>query len=188
MISIWINELKNYGYLSVEIQRKENKEIEKRVIKITEVWNKNSIGYGTNIPEGMEQKLPENNTSINIINSNNINTNTDTETEKQFSKFINEYPKKTKLENVKRWFSINKPSEDLFNLIMQKVKDFKEYECKGKEVRFIPDAYTWLLDKRYNDDFKPLTLLRDDMKPANKKFINYTPREYDNDFYESLDD
>ena len=114
-------------------------------------------------------------------------------TEKQYEEFMEEYPKKTKTESVKRWFALNKPSETFFKILIDKVKEFKEYECKGKELRYIPDALTWLNEKRFKDEYKPKEIVQEiktskysQTTPKNAKFES--SREYTDEFYESLYD
>lgn len=83
-ISRWIKHLKELGYIDTEIIYKENsKEIDKRIIKINGIpIDKNVSTY---IPEnqetsiqnsqgGIDEKVKENNTSINNTRMNNITT------------------------------------------------------------------------------------------------------------------
>lgn len=68
-ISTWITDLKENGYIQVELIRDEGtKEIEKRIIKITPIHEKMDRGYPSKNGEGIHQKMEENNTS----NNNNI--------------------------------------------------------------------------------------------------------------------
>ena len=79
-ISRWITHLKKLGYIEVEILYKnDTKEIDKRVIKIngipidkkinTYIPN-NQEGYCENNQEGIDEKVKENNTSINNTSIN----------------------------------------------------------------------------------------------------------------------
>ena len=132
--------------------------------------------------------LKENN---KYLNNNNLNACTDTE--KQYEEFIKEYPKVIKTELVKKWFALNKPSETFFKFIMDKVKEFKKNECKGQEIRFIPDAYTWLNEKRFNAIYNQEETVEEvktskysQTTPKNAKFEN--SREYTQEEYESFYD
>lgn len=71
-ISDAINKLKEYGYIDIDYQCKENsKEIEKRLIKITdEVVKISSRGYRKNFLGGIEKNFQDNNTSINNTSIN----------------------------------------------------------------------------------------------------------------------
>lgn len=80
-ISLWINNLKNKGYVSIKIVRNEDKSINKRVIKINgNPINEKMKGYQPKAEEGYQQKegeginenSEENNTSINNTSINNI--------------------------------------------------------------------------------------------------------------------
>jgi hypothetical protein len=62
-ISIWINLLKDKDYITVKIEyKKGSKEIIKRYLQPME---KNFYTYGRKVPYPMEEKVKENNTSIN---------------------------------------------------------------------------------------------------------------------------
>jgi hypothetical protein len=62
-VSIWINLLKEKNYITVKIEyKKGTKEIEKRFLYPME---ENFYTYGRKLPYPMEEKVKENNTSIN---------------------------------------------------------------------------------------------------------------------------
>lgn len=62
-ISVWINLLKDKGYITVKIKyKKGTKEIEQRYLYPME---ENFYTYGRKLPYPMEEKVKENNTSIN---------------------------------------------------------------------------------------------------------------------------
>lgn len=82
-ISLWINNLKDKGYISTEIVRNEDKPISKRIIKInnnpihenTEGYpRKDGGGYPRKDGGGIHEKTEENNTSINNTSINNISS------------------------------------------------------------------------------------------------------------------
>lgn len=68
-ISRAVSELKDCGYINVELQFKENKEVDKRIIRISNPMDKIVATYGQNCPEGMDKNVQENNTLNNTINS-----------------------------------------------------------------------------------------------------------------------
>lgn len=65
-ISKWVSQLHQYKYITVELLFKKNsKEVDKRIIKITPPMGNNEGGYGQKETGGMDKKRQENNTSIN---------------------------------------------------------------------------------------------------------------------------
>lgn len=79
-ISRWISNLKNKGYITVKIIRKEDNQIEKRILKIindpidekiNRYCQKNQEGIDEKINRGIDEKVKENNTSN--INNTSIN-------------------------------------------------------------------------------------------------------------------
>ena len=204
-ITHWVTQLKEKGYIDVTYERDGNQITKRNIIlkpfktknKVVEKVLTNVNRVVTNVNEGNYkntigylQKDKENNTSIN---NTSINNNTYSVTEKQYEEFMEEYPKKTKTESVKRWFALNKPSETFFKILIDKVKEFKEYECKGKELRYIPDALTWLNEKRFKDEYKPKEIVQEvktskysQTTPKNAKFES--SREYTQEEYESFYD
>lgn len=81
-ISKWISNLKNKGYISVELIRKDNKQIEKRILKIKDTPIDENIdryrrkelqGIDEKSYRGIDENVKENNTSnINNTSINNI--------------------------------------------------------------------------------------------------------------------
>lgn len=69
-ISKWISQLNNKGYITISFVYNDNKEIDKRIIKITPPIDKKEGGYGSKDPRGMDQKGEENNTRINNTRKN----------------------------------------------------------------------------------------------------------------------
>lgn len=66
-ISRCMNELKDFGYISLELQYRNNsKEVEKRIIKLNnDPMDKIVHTYGQNLPDPMDKNVQDNNTSIN---------------------------------------------------------------------------------------------------------------------------
>lgn len=73
--------------------------------------------------------------------------------EEQFEKFYNQYPKKVKKQNVKKWFKNNKPTNELFSTIMNSLEQFKGSEDWLKDNgQYIPYPTSWLNQKRWEDE------------------------------------
>lgn len=67
-ISRSISELKECGYINVELQFKETKEVDKRIIRISNPMDKIVATYGQNCPGGMDKNVQDNITLNNTIN------------------------------------------------------------------------------------------------------------------------
>lgn len=75
--------------------------------------------------------------------------------EEHFETFWKEYPKKVAKVNVKKWFTKNKPNEELFNKIMNGLRKFKNSEDWSKDNgKFIPYPSTWLNQERWEDEIQ----------------------------------
>lgn len=71
----------------------------------------------------------------------------------QFKQFYDEYPRKVAKKNVESWFKNNKPNDELFNLIMQKLEIFKQSkDWQKNNGQYIPYPSTWLNQKRWEDE------------------------------------
>ena len=120
-----------------------------------------------------EQQMNTNNNDNNVKNDkneiNNINIYNNILKEKinkkeseveivekwqmQFKDFYNRYPKKIKKKDVEKWFSKNKPSDELFDLIITSLDKFKNsQEWKKENGQYIPHPTTWLNQKRWEDE------------------------------------
>lgn len=94
-VSRWIKALVDKGYISTEIEFKENsKEILHRYIKIVDTpINKNDEGYNQNCNEGINKNVKENNTYINNTINNTIDSKKERKREKKstnYDSIINE--------------------------------------------------------------------------------------------------
>lgn len=106
------------------------------------------------------------NVKENIISNNNINNNILKENynkrknevenlESKFNAFWKEYPKKVSKENARKWFIKNKPSDELFNKMINSLERFKELDdWKKQNGKYIPYPSTWLNQKRWEDEFE----------------------------------
>lgn len=71
---------------------------------------------------------------------------------KQFDDFWNLYPRKLKKQKAKEWFEKNKPSDELFTIMITALKKFIDSkEWKSNNGQFIPHPTTWLNQKRWED-------------------------------------
>ena len=75
------------------------------------------------------------------------------EKDEKFEIFYKAYPRKVGKANVEKWFSKNKPNDELFNLMMKKLEAFKKSPDWFKDNgQFIPYPATWLNQKRWEDE------------------------------------
>lgn len=109
----------------------------------------NGVGNSANpIPNINTNNKTNNNTPYNPPKGENKKIN-----EELFNKFWNEYPKKKSKGNVEKWFEKNKPSEDLINLMIDKLKILKTTEqWTKKNGQYIPYPTTWLNAKGWEDE------------------------------------
>jgi hypothetical protein len=71
----------------------------------------------------------------------------------QAVEFWKAYPKKTGKGNVEKWFKHNKPSDDLFKQMLDKIEQMKlSHDWIKDGGKFIPMPYTWLNQKRWEDE------------------------------------
>ena len=69
-----------------------------------------------------------------------------------FEKFYDQYPRKIgKTQASKSWEKIPF-SEEVFNEIMAGLANYIKHEWKGKEMKYIPHAATWLNQERWKDE------------------------------------
>lgn len=155
-VSDWISMLNKKGYINVELIRSETtKAIEKRIIRINPLLAnidlvpvKSPRGYRQKNLEGIGKKTEENNTSINntSINIKEIN-------KERFELFWKEYPRKVNKFKTEEWFNKNSLTDEQFDLIITKLKKYKDTtDWKKDNGKYIPYPTTWLNQKRWEDD------------------------------------
>lgn len=72
-----------------------------------------------------------------------------------FEKFWKAYPKKRDKGNAEKWFMKHKPSDELTNLMIEKIERFKDtQDWKKQDGQFIPYPTTWLNAKMWEDEFE----------------------------------
>ena len=70
-----------------------------------------------------------------------------------FEQFYEQYPKKEKKEDTKKWFFKNKPTDELFNQMMEALNKFKRTK-QWQNKQYIPLPITWLNQKRWEDEIE----------------------------------
>lgn len=155
-ISQIITNLSKKQYIEVSYV-KEGKEILERQIRIKRppyplvnklnTYLENDKGGIKKTKGGYLENDEENN-----IKTNNININNKKEIYKEkFEEFYKEYPRKVNKKKTLEWFLKNKPNEELFNIIMNKLQEQKKH---WKEKKYIPYPTTWLNGEKWNDELE----------------------------------
>lgn len=143
-----LNELKDFGYLNVtKLMPNESKT--GRIEYLYDIYEEPQTRDKKQEVEnlGLENLHVGNHTQIN---TKEINTNNNIYIV-QFEKFYEAYPKKQSKKDTEKWFIKHKPSEDQFNLMMNKLEEFKK--CKQwQNKQYIPMPTTWLNQERWNDE------------------------------------
>lgn len=102
---------------------------------------------GTNCPtENRDKSIEYRDKNIDIEKKKNI-------IKEKFETFWKEYPKKISRAKALAWFEKNCPDDITFNLMLNKLKMFKQTTQWQKDNgQFIPYATTWLNQKRWEDE------------------------------------
>lgn len=122
-ISSWISDLKNYGFVTVKIERNVNNQITKRC-----------IGILKKMDNPIHEKLKYNNTSINTT-SNNISIKEKFENLVMFF----DYPKEMKLDFINYW---TEKSSDRVNAKMRYQKQ-ATFDVKLRLDRWAKNSAKW---------------------------------------------
>ena len=122
-ISSWISDLKNYGFITVKIERNVNNQITKRC-----------IGILKKMDNPIHEKLKYNNTSINTT-SNNISIKEKFENLVMFF----DYPKEMKLDFINYW---TEKSSDRVNAKMRYEKQ-ATFDVKLRLSRWAKNSAKW---------------------------------------------
>ena len=109
--------------------------------------NEEKLELGQMSGQMSDKRPPE----IKDKNTNNNNGQKNKIYEERFEIFYKEYPRKVKKKETLNWFIKNKPSEELFNNIMEKLKKYKNLWEK-KEKKYIPHPTSWLNQERWEDE------------------------------------
>ena len=130
-ISSWISDLKNYGFITVKIERNVNNQITKRC-----------IGILKKMDNPIHEKLKYNNTSINTT-SNNISIKDKFENLVMFF----DYPKEMKLDFINYW---TEKSSDRLNAKMRYQKQ-ATFDVKLRLDRWAKNSAKWDRTKKNNN-------------------------------------
>ena len=122
-ISSWISDLKNYGFITVKIERNVNNQITKRC-----------LGILKKMDNPIHEKLKYNNTSINTT-SNNISIKEKFENLVMFF----DYPKEMKLDFINYW---TEKSSDRLNAKMRYQKQ-ATFDVKLRLDRWAKNSAKW---------------------------------------------
>ena len=143
-ISSWISDLKNYGFITVKIERNVNNQITKRC-----------IGILKKMDNPIHEKLKYNNTSINTT-SNNISIKEKFENLVMFF----DYPKEMKLDFINYW---TEKSSDRSNAKMRYQKQ-ATFDVKLRLDRWANNSAKW--DKLKNAGTSKLDAQIDEWQKA----------------------
>lgn len=174
------NAIFNYQFEGKEIELKGIcKSIFTLIIPQLEANNKRYLnGLKGGAPKGNQnatKKQPKNNLELTKKQPNendNVNDNVTTNNNiydfiekkydnKIFEKFWNEYPKKISKGNAEKWFKKNKPTNDLVDLMIEKLKIYKETEqWKKDNGKYIPYPSSWLNARGWEDEIQSNNIKR----------------------------
>ena len=147
-ISRWIGNLKDKGYVSVEMQYKEgSNQILNRYIRICN----GGIGDSVNTPQQNDQypidEIVKDNNTVN--NTTNITVNNID----HFESFWNAYPRKVGKAQAKKAWNKIKPNEETVMAIAENIAlRIKHGEWSADNKTFIPHASTYLNNSRWEDE------------------------------------
>ena len=107
----------------------------------------------SDLPESGKSGMPESDKSV--YNNNTVEKihNIKEIYKEKFETFYSAYPKKVKKSDVEKWFYKNKPNDELFKTIMNKLEDYKTI-WKNKDMQYIPYPTTWLNGKQWEDEIQ----------------------------------
>lgn len=128
--------------------------MQKRQMQLSDLpndkWQECQMTNGT-----VATPIPNINTYIETNNNNPYNPpkGGGEDLEEKFKKFWEEYPKKVSKGNAEKWFKKHKPTNELVDLMIEKIKQLKETEqWKKDKGQFIPYPATWLNAKGWEDE------------------------------------
>lgn len=173
-----LKELKEFGYLKItKLMPNETKsgrieyvydiyefpqkqEVEKQGVDFLGVEFLEVENQGQLNTKELNTKKQNTNKQNTDIKSNNTPYNPSTDNSQKydnkiFEKFWNEYPKKISKGNAEKWFKKNKPTNDLVDLMIEKLKIYKETEqWKKDNGKYIPYPSSWLNAKGWEDEIQ----------------------------------
>lgn len=115
-------------------------------------------GSAENCSTLMQNIAEQNNSSIkeiNLLNNSKEKYKKENFHEELFTKFWDAYPRKVSKGNAEKWFTKNKPSEELVDAMVKKIsllKNTDQWKCNNGQ--YIPYPTTWLNAKGWEDEVK----------------------------------
>lgn len=151
-ISRRINNLKEKGYIDVELVR--DKKSDKTLRKIKIVGRQNCLGGVDNsVHRGVDKNVYHNNTSNKNNTSNNNNPYNPLK--EMFDQFWSVYPKKRNKGQAKRAFKKNVKDEETLQLILKDLERRKHfYDWIKQDGQFIPYPSTYLNAHAWLDEYE----------------------------------
>ena len=177
-VSLWINKLKEKGYIRVEIIRNENNEIEQRKIYINTPYQQKDL-------DPINKNLKGNNTSINITSMNSVEEKQQVDNSKPKDKKINDKDPVTKSLSLiqEKYFSQLSPIK-----LESMVTEIEKLGDNAFEIISIAVDYTTSNNKNLNYLTKVINNWADDnvttVEQAQEK-VNGKPKRANNDWIES---
>jgi hypothetical protein len=147
-VSRWIGNLKDRGYVSVEMQYKEGtNQILNRYIRLCQEGIGNSVNTSQQNDQHPVSKIVKDNNTVN--NTTNITINNID----HFESFWAAYPRKVGKAQAQKVWSKLKPDEETVRLIAENIALRIKYgEWSDSNKTFIPHASTYLNNARWEDE------------------------------------
>ena len=168
-----LKELEENKYLKRTKKQNEKGQFEYIYDIYEKPWTENPCIENLVTDNPCTENMPQINTNIQNtkkqntdIKSNNTPYNPSTDDSQKydnkiFEKFWNEYPKKISKGNAEKWFKKNKPTNDLVDLMIEKLKIYKETEqWKKDNGKYIPYPSSWLNAKGWEDEIQANNIKR----------------------------
>lgn len=131
-----------------KVNNPQNEQVEKST---SSFQNTNALRDNINCLKNKIELLKEENNKLKSLlkeekNKNDFNNNL-------FDKFWNAYPRHVSKGTAEKWFGKNKPSEELVNIMIDKISLLKNSEqWKSENGKYIPYPTTWLNAKGWEDE------------------------------------
>ena len=152
--------------LKADLKKYEEKK-EKYTENIRKRWNKEEkekIQSNTTEYNGIpsDSVYVNDNVNVNVLSKDNelnnrdinISCSKDEKNESIFESFWKVYPRKVGKEKCRNWFKSHKPKEDLVQKMIEAVEEQKKSK-QWSDPQYIPHPYTWLNQRRWEDELTP---------------------------------
>lgn len=171
-VSKIISSLVQRGYIYIKIiKNKGNNNDSKRWLLVNERYSYFQLG---GMVENDYRGIVENDYQ-NKVNNNNITPYNPPKGDREkfdenvFLKFWNAYPRRVSKGDAEKWFKKNKPTNDLVDLMIEKINILKKTEqWKQNNGKYIPYPASWLNSKGWEDEIQT-----NDSKPKYDTSIIY---------------